>query len=312
MIRVGLPWRLLLIGLLLSVAAAPRRQFDATPIPDEVTDPFAPPLWLSPTPDASGAIIVIVQPGDSMWGIAARADITLADLFAFNGLTEGSIISPGDALIVGYATPELTVPEVITPTATLPPPTPQLTATPAQAAICLSAFDDLNRNGIREPNEALRAGVAFTLYNTQAVVANYITDGRSEPKCVRGLTPGEYRITRSVLPGETLTTSGDWTLTLSAGGELNQAFGSFLDEIQAATPFPAPGWASGTPTETALAATATPPVSGFDSFRNIGWGLAGVGVLFMGGLILLGAVLILLIRQVRSALASQPPPENDE
>ncbi len=235
-----------------------------------------------------------------MWSIAARAGISLPELLALNNLTENSIISPGDALIIGYATPEAIPPEELIPTATLPPPTPQPSATPSEAAICLSAFDDLDRNGVRGDGEPLRSAVAFTIYNTQAVVANYITDGRSEPKCVSGLSPGEYRITRSVAPGEILTTGGNWTLTLAAGSELHQAFGSFFAEPQTATPAGAP--LSGS----AMQPTAPPdplptPEPGTSGISGMLPQLAGVAVLFMGGLLLLGAVLILLVRQSRNS-----------
>ena len=97
--------------------------------------------------------------------IGLRAGLTLPDLLALNNLSESAIINPGDALIVGFVAP-LTATPVITPTAPLPPPTPQPTATPATATICLSAFDDLNRDGVHDPGEPLRAGVAFTIYNT--------------------------------------------------------------------------------------------------------------------------------------------------
>lgn len=290
MSRFRLPHRLLLIGLLLSAAAAPQRQDDPAPLP---------PVWVSPTPDETGAVIVIVQAGDSMWSIAARAGISLPDLLALNNLTENSIISPGDALIIGYATPEAIPPEELIPTATLPPPTPQPSATPSEAAICLSAFDDRDRNGVRGEGEPLRAAVAFTIYNTQAVVANYITDGRSEPKCVSGLSPGEYRITRSVAPGEILTTGGNWTLTLAAGSELHQAFGSFFADVQTATP------ASAALSGSTIQPTAPPdtptPEPGANGISGMLPQLAGVAVLFMGGLLLLGAVLILLIRQSRNS-----------
>lgn len=328
--RNRLPYWLLLIGLLIGVAAAPPRQDDATPTPPDATPtdaapptegsepvttepatPFVPPVWVSPTPDETGAIIVIVQPGDSMWVIAARAGISLPELLALNGLTEESIITPGDALIVGYVTPEFTAPEPITPTATLLPPTPRPTATPSEAAVCLSAFDDLDRNGIHDEGEPLRSGVAFTIYNTRAVVANYITDGRSEPKCLGGLTPGEYRITRSVVPGEILTTSGDWTLTLTAGSELRQAFGSYLGGAQTATPAVAAG-------STPEAAVSPVAPSGSMVTPESGSGsallprLVGVAILFLGGLLLLGAVLILLIRQSRNPSPSHSPADSDE
>jgi len=241
-----------------------------------------------------------------MWAIAARAGISLPELLAFNNLTENSIITPGDALIVGYATPEFTAPEEITPTATLPPPTPRLTATPALAAVCLSAFDDANRNGIHDEGEPLRAGVAFTIYNTQAVVANYITDGRSEPKCLGGLPPGEYRITRSLVPGEILTTEGDWTLTLTAGSELRQAFGSFIDDPDSQQP-------AGPTVPTAPAQTPPPlPSTPPPTSPPLPLSMLGVAALFLGGLLLLGAVLILLIRQSRNPSTTEPAADHSE
>ena len=301
MFTISWPIWLIAAGLSLGgMAAAPPRQ-EATP------------AWISPTPDATGAIIVVVQPGESLWIIAARAGLTLPDLLALNNLTEQSIINPGDPIIIGYVTPEVVVaPEEATPTVTLPPPTPRPTEPRPEAAVCLSAFDDLNRNGIREAAEPLRAGVAFTVYNTEAVVANYITDGRSEPKCLGGLSPGEYRVTRSIAPGELLTTGGDWSLNLSAGSELYQAFGSTTAETAGETP--AAVSSPGTPAADAVAQTAGTPAPqspGDDAGGGRAVRMAGVAALFLGGLLLLGAVLILLLRQSRNRSATRPPASAD-
>lgn len=289
-------WSIALVAFALlwgGMAAAPPQQ-ETTP-----TSPFAPPVWVSPTPDATGAIVVIVQPGESLWIIAARAGLSLPELLALNGLTDQSIINPGDAIIIGQVTPPaISTPDEGSPTATLPPPTPRPTEPRPEAAVCLTAFDDLNRNGIREATEPLRAGVAFTVYNTEAVVANYITDGRSEPRCLRGLSPGSYRVTRSVAPGEVLTTGGDWSLNLSAGGELYQAFGSVMGEAAAGdSPATGPAAPPATGAVAPFAATPAPPFAG-DGDGRVTW--ISVAALFLGGLLLLAAVLILLIRQSRN------------
>jgi hypothetical protein len=246
---------------------------------------------------------------------------------ALNNLTDADVINPGDVLIIGQGTPAAATPAAGappsgSPTPTLPPPTLRPSETPAEAAICLLAFDDLNRDGIHDAGEPLRAGVAFTIYNTAAVVANYVSDGVSEPKCLRGLVPGEYRVTRSIAPGEVLTTSGDWALSLTAGSELRQEFGSVIgvavaDATTAAgvasaatsagqSPGIAPPTAAN-PQPTAAAPTAAvagqpaaPPAGGLD------WRIAGVAVLFMGGLLLMGAVLLLLFRPPLGT-AAQPP-----
>lgn len=179
----------------------------------------------TPTADAEGVISVIVQPNDSLWAIAARAGISLAELLELNGLTETSVVQPGDRLIIGYGTPPAT-PTSDLPTATLLPPPPQATAVPARTAICVNAFVDADRDGVRDENEALRSGVAFTIYNANVVVANIISDG-SGMQCAENLAGGTYHITRSVARDEVLTTDGNWTVTLVAGAVLEQAFGSY-------------------------------------------------------------------------------------
>jgi len=278
----------------------------------EPTATATPAAWVSPTPDAGGAIVVIVQPGESLWVIAARAGLSLPDLLALNNLTEASIINPGDALVVGYVTPVAVGPEQTTPTATPPPPTPRPTEARLVAAVCLTAFDDTDRDGLHDPEEPLRAGVAFTVYNSDAVAANYITDGRSEPKCLIGLTPGEYRVTRSVTPGEVLTTEGNWSLNLTAGSELYQSFGSFMGAAALTPTADGQPTADGRPS-TAIAQSPNRPIAENQPAASSGLPtrLLAVAALFIGGLLLLGAVLILLRRQARRPREEHPSASAD-
>lgn len=192
----------------------------------------------TPTPDADGNISIIVQPNDSLWGIAARANISLTALLALNGLTEDSIITPGQTLLVGQVEPPATPTIFVQPTATAtkPPPPPATAVILPRTAICLKAFSDLNRNGAHDAGEPFKAAVAFTVFNEETVVGNTITDGVTEPYCLENLEPGEYKITRSIRPNETLTTAGDWTLMLAQGNVVELAFGSYT----AVTPTPIP------------------------------------------------------------------------
>ena len=204
------------------------------------------------TPDAEGVIYVIVQPNDSLWGIAGRAGIGLTELLDLNNLTEDALIQPGDRLIVAIVEPPASpTPEASpTPAATREPPTPTVTPPPGPVtAVCLVAFADENGNGEREPAEPLQAGVAFTIFTSEAVVANYVTDGISEPYCLTELEPGDYQITRSVGRAETLTNSGNRTVILAVGDQVMLGFGS----LQGATP---------TPTATAVSATESPGIVG--------------------------------------------------
>ena len=181
------------------------------------------------TPDNEGIIYVEVFANDSLSSVAVRGGISLAELLELNGLTQNSIIHPGDQLIVGFAAPPATATtEPITPTNTItrPPPTATNTAVPPpRTALCLIAFDDDNQNGAYETTEALKPAVAFTIYNENAVVGNLISDGLNENQCL-DLEPGTYQVTRSTRPGETLTTEGNGIVVLGRGDVVQLAFGS--------------------------------------------------------------------------------------
>ncbi len=181
------------------------------------------------TPDPEGNIYYVVQPDDSLWSIAARSGISLQDLLDLNEIEEDSVVNPGDQILIGRVAPPVT-PTLDIPTPTLPPPQPTETPIPLNAAICMTAFNDINRDGTLDAGESLLAGVAFTLFNDQIVVINYITDGISEPYCLEALEPGTYHVTRSIGPNEVLTTRGDWAMTLTEGSELGLDFGSYRQE----------------------------------------------------------------------------------
>ena len=65
-------------------------------IPDAQPTPF-----LTPTPGPDGKIVYIVQEGDTLWRIAAIADISIEELMTRNGIQTGDYISPGMELDLG-------------------------------------------------------------------------------------------------------------------------------------------------------------------------------------------------------------------
>lgn len=213
------------------------------------------------TPDAEGIIYSEVRPGDSIWAIAARAGITLDEILGLNNITRDAVIRVGDLLIVGKTEPQEALPEEdesssesadAEPTAEaveqLPEekeavePAPTVTSEVASqpedlavvdvantdVSICLTAFDDNNENGILDGGESLRQAVAFTISDGRAVVSNYVTDGVNEPFCIIGLNPGTYRVSRSGLPNEIMTTPGDQAVSLDRGTTMSLHFGSYL------------------------------------------------------------------------------------
>ncbi len=107
----------------------------ARPEPQPTAPIFIPILQATARPD--GAIIHVVQTGQTLIGIANVYGVPVEDLFAFNDLTANSFINPGDEIIV--RPPRTPTPTVSpTPTATATPtvtktPTPTITARPALA-----------------------------------------------------------------------------------------------------------------------------------------------------------------------------------
>lgn len=77
---------------------------------------FVAPIELSP-PNEDGSIIHTVGAGHTVWAIAARYEVPVADIYLFNGLNEDSVINPGDELVIRLAEGQL------------PPPTPTPPAT---------------------------------------------------------------------------------------------------------------------------------------------------------------------------------------
>lgn len=213
------------------------------------------------TPDAEGVIYAEVQSGDSFWSIAARHGLSLDEIYELNDAGEGDFVQEGQLLIVGYAEPSgaeegeavtetaaegesgeegegdgaeseaaLAAEEEPAATPTPVPPTP--TPEPSGGEICLKAFVDANQNGQHDAGESLKQAVAFTISDGEAVVSNYVTDGASEPYCITGLDPGNYEVTRSTTEGEVLTTSGDWSASVSNGSSQTFEFGSYVDEAR--------------------------------------------------------------------------------
>jgi len=67
---------------------------------DESVPLLQPTPFQTPTPNAQGAILYIVLDGDSLWRIAAIAEISVEELMALNGIQSGDFISPGMELVL--------------------------------------------------------------------------------------------------------------------------------------------------------------------------------------------------------------------
>jgi LysM repeat protein len=110
-----------------------------TPRPTNTPTPTKTPrIEQTSTPNPDGSIVHIVQPGEALWSIAVLYKISLSQIYTLNGLTESSIIIPGEKLVIQQAdrtlTPTVDATATLTPTLTIAPtrPRPTASSTPAE------------------------------------------------------------------------------------------------------------------------------------------------------------------------------------
>ncbi len=118
-------------------------------------------------------------------------------------------------------------------------PSAAIRAQEANGKVCVLAFNDANRNRVRDPGEALLPDISVNLMvNQNVIIANHVTDG-NEPYCFSNLPPQQYTVTFSS-PLYEATTSTGFAYSLAPGETAQPEFG--------AVP-------RGTPTDTAVSTT---------------------------------------------------------
>lgn len=185
------------------------------PPPTPTPGPSPTPLP-TPTPRPDGAIVHIVQPGDTLYGIALQYGVPVEQIEQLNA---GSI-GPNKLIYVGQEL-VISVPSE-TPTPTPPPATPTAEAspTPQTGSVCVSAFHDRNGDGVRQADsEELLPNAVFTLSDDVGLVGQYTTDGLNEPHCFEGLVAGTYRV--SMEPPAGYSASGPSVMAVALPGPVS-------------------------------------------------------------------------------------------
>jgi hypothetical protein len=187
----------------------------------------------TPTPGPDGRILYYVQSGDTLYGIALFAGITIDELRALNPqYTDENTIIPGDAVLLGYGTSgeaaEPTSEEsIIVATPAEPTPTPE---GPGTANICVFLFDDVNGDAMRQETEISIPGGAISVNETRGrASATENTTDELEPICFEDLPEGEYNITVAIPDEYNPTKSLSTALELVAGQEVYLNFGAQIN-----------------------------------------------------------------------------------
>ena len=271
-----------------------------------------------PTPRADGAIVHVVQSGDSMWGIAIRyaqmlgmsAEEALPYIQELNN--SPAFINPGDEILIQTGAPATATPE---PTAT--PDEAAATATGEAAAtdetegeaaaseataefvpveslagtICVATFDDANADGQRNEGESLVANSAIAIARGGATVSTYITDGVSEPFCFELTQADSYTLQLYPPAGFASTTEDNWAVAIANGESYTVSFGLSAAPAVADTSAGSETVDAAADETAATTESAAPAESG---------GLSNVGLIVMGVaavLVVLAVVGVVLLRR---------------
>jgi hypothetical protein len=218
----------------------------------------------TPTPRADGAIIHVVNTGDSFWSIAIQyaPALELTPEEALPVIQElnnnPAFLTVGQELLIKEADPnaplvaeapaadetetlneegagseEVIVVEgdaeaEVAAATTTETTDAQLEEGEAEvASICVTAFDDLNGDGLRDADtERLQADAAITLFQGGSTVSTYISDGISEPYCFENLAPDTYQVQIFPPANYQTTTASSWAVALSGGVVIPVEFGT--------------------------------------------------------------------------------------
>ena len=219
-----------------------------TPAPPPPTSAVPPTPRATSTPRPDGAVVHVVQPGDTLYGIAYEYGV---DPDQIRQLNAGSI-GPNDLLVVGQelvisvGTMSLPTPTSVPTEATpgTPPATQAAEATQPpvsgdNATLCVLAYEDRNGDMVwEETEEPLLPSATIVVVGAAGEVARYTTDGISEPHCFQNLQPGNYVVRQESPTGYVPSGSDNWGVLLGAGQSYTLQLGYQRGEGTSSTPAP--------------------------------------------------------------------------
>jgi len=186
----------------------------------------------TPTADATGRIMYVVQPGEFCSQIQERTGVPISEIIRLNGLTEACEVFGGDEIVIGMV--EVT-PLPPTATATIPPEqiTPTLTPMPGFAEICVVLFHDMDGNGMRTEGEDYLYGGEVSINDRLGIISRTGTTVAGspdivEPYCFEDLPIGTYNISIAIPDDFNPTTVTSYPLEVRAGESATIDFGAQL------------------------------------------------------------------------------------
>lgn len=185
--------------------------------------------YSTPTPNAEGRIIYIVQPGDNCTIIYLKTGVAIDEIKALNNIQGADCaLSAGQELLLGLqaAQPQES------PTPTLPAgptPTPELST----GQICVYVFNDINGNGVPDGTETSLDGGAVSITDRVGKISLTGNTAGPDPLCFNEVPAGDYNISVAVPNDYNATTDLNYPLTLRGGDQTTLDFGAQVSSAAA-------------------------------------------------------------------------------
>lgn len=221
-------------------------------------------VLLQAQPEDDRDIVHTVDSGDTLISIAHAYGVTLDQLLSLNDLHPEALLQIGQRLLVirasefaeeedGEPAPdsdessesaELVGGDVergdLPPAPVAEADAPMRDPADIHPQLCFAVFEDLNQNGMMEPNERpLTEATIRLLDGADVEQLRYSTDGAAEPYCERRLERRLYTIEGSAPPGFGLTSAARLRIDLRNGGLVTLEFGAKQGLETASVPPPA-------------------------------------------------------------------------
>lgn len=206
----------------------------------------------TPTPGPDGRIIYKVQDGDNCTRISLLTGVPMDQLRALNRLDADCTLTIGQDLYLGTGGPSGGTPTP-GPAPTAPPAPPTPTAIPGAADVCVTLFEDVNGDALRQETEIIIPDGAVSITGSSGQYSQTAnTLAGIDPVCFTKVPIGTYNISVAAPQGYNPTTLLNRTLEIKEGdvkvGEIKAGDRVYVDfgaQVASQSPLIDPGATGG-------------------------------------------------------------------